>query len=66
MPKMKRHKGVVKRIRVSARGKVRYNKSNAGHLLSDKSGTRLQRLRKKGQVVNKKVAAKLRRALLAE
>ncbi len=65
MPKMKRHKGLAKRIRLSARGKVRYNKSGAGHLLSSKSGARLRRLRKMDTVACKKIAAKIRRAIMA-
>ncbi len=65
MPKMKRHKGLAKRVRVSARGKVRYNKSNAGHLLSGKSGDRRRRLRKDDILANKKLAARIRRALMA-
>ncbi len=65
MPKMKRHKGLAKRVRVSARGKVRYNKSNAGHLLSGKSGDRRRRLRKDDILANKKLAARVRRALMA-
>lgn len=63
MPKMKRHKGLAKRVRLSARGKVRYNKSNAGHLMSGKSANRRRRLRKKYMLANKLVAAKVRRAL---
>ena len=63
MPKMKRHKGLAKRVRLSARGKVRYNKSNAGHLMSGKSANRRRRLRKKYTLANKLVAAKVRRAL---
>ncbi len=63
MPKMKRHKGLAKRVRLSARGKVRYNKSNAGHLMSGKSASRRRRLRKKYTLANKLVAAKVRRAL---
>ena len=46
MPKMKTHKGLKKRIRITARGKVKYRASNAGHLLSGKSGNRRRRLRK--------------------
>ncbi len=65
MPKMKRHKGLAKRVRVTARGKVRYNKSNAGHLLSGKSGNRRRRLRQDSLIANKKVAAKIIRALMA-
>lgn len=44
---MKPHKGLKKRVRVSANGKVRHKKSFAGHLMSKKSGTRCQQLRKK-------------------
>ncbi len=61
---MKSHKGLRKRIRVSARGKLRYNKSNAGHLMSGKSGSRRRKLRKMDVVADKKVAAKVRRAMM--
>lgn len=64
MPKMKRHKGLAKRIRLSSTGKPRYNKSNAGHLMSGKSGNRRRSLRKKYVIANKKVARGIRRALL--
>lgn len=46
MPKMKAHKGLRKRIRVSATGKVKYKPANAGHLMSGKSGNRKRKLRK--------------------
>lgn len=65
MPKMKRHKGLAKRLKVSARGKVRYNKSGAGHLLSGKKSSRRRRLRKKDTIANKKMASKITRMLLA-
>jgi len=48
MPKMKTHKGLVKRVRVSATGKPRYKKSNAGHLMSGKNGGRRRSLRSPG------------------
>ena len=48
MPKMKPHKGLKKRVKVTARGKVKRRKSFHGHLLSGKSGRRKQRLRKAG------------------
>jgi large subunit ribosomal protein L35 len=64
MPKMKRHKGLAKRFKVSARGKLRYNKNNAGHLMTSKSAKRRRRLRKKGEVINKKLASKMVRMLL--
>ncbi len=46
MPKMKTHKGVKKRVTVTARGKLKYKSSNAGHLMSTKSGDRIRRLRR--------------------
>ena len=46
MPKMKTHKGVKKRLRLSAKGKVRHKRPNAGHLMSGKSGNRCRSLRK--------------------
>src|SRR5205085_8391226 len=51
MPKMKTHKGVKKRFKVSARGKVLHKKMFSGHLLSLKSGDRRRRLRKTNVVV---------------
>ncbi len=62
MPKMKTHKGLVKRIKVSARGKVRYNKSGAGHLMSGKSGNRRRSLRKNA-VLNNVIDKRIRVAL---
>lgn len=64
MPKMKRHKGLAKRVKVSARGKVMHKKINAGHLMSGKNGKRRRRLRQAGQEYSV-TAAKTRRALLA-
>ena len=65
MPKMKRHKGIVKRIRVSAHRKLKYNKSNAGHLMSGKSGDRRRRLRKDDTVANPSLVYRYLRALQA-
>jgi len=64
MPKMKRHKGLAKRVKVSARGKVLHKKINAGHLMSGKAGKRRRRLRQAGEAYSV-IAAKTRRALLA-
>lgn len=63
MPKMKRHKGVAKRVRLSAGGKIKYKKSNAGHLMSGKGGNRRRRLAAKGVLKNKPMIRKLIRAL---
>lgn len=44
--KMKTHKGLMKRVKLTAKGKVRYKRSNSGHLMSGKSGGRCRSLRK--------------------
>ena len=44
MPKQKTHKGLAKRVKVSARGKVRHKKAGSGHLMSHKSGNRCRSL----------------------
>ncbi len=64
MPKMKPHKGLQKRVRVTARKKVVRAKAFRGHLLSGKSGRRKQRLRRK-IVVSGKLADNLLRAMCA-
>lgn len=46
MPKQKTHKGVAKRVKVSARGKVRHKPASSNHLMSGKSGNRKRSLRK--------------------
>lgn len=47
MPKLKSHKGLLKRIRITGRGKVSFHKANAGHLRSGKGGKKLRNLRRK-------------------
>lgn len=46
MPKHKSHKGLLKRIRISKTGKVRFRPPNSRHLKSNKSGTQVQSYRK--------------------
>jgi len=46
MPKIKTHKGLAKRVKITARGKVKRKRSFAGHLMSHKSGKRCQALGK--------------------
>ena len=43
---MKPHKGMLKRVKVTARGKIKYKRSNAGHLMSVKSSKRRRRFRR--------------------
>ncbi len=40
MPKQKTHKGLRKRVRVTASGKVKFKRSGAGHLMSCKNAKR--------------------------
>ncbi|HUS58059.1 MAG TPA: 50S ribosomal protein L35 [Planctomycetota bacterium] len=47
MPKMKTHKGVAKRVRVTRKGKVLVSRPGRRHLLSGKSGKNRRRLRRK-------------------
>jgi large subunit ribosomal protein L35 len=44
MPKQKTHKGLAKRVKVTARGKVKHRRAGAGHLMSGKSAKRRRRL----------------------
>lgn len=45
MPKQKTHKGMKKRFKVTASGKVKHRKRGRGHLLSSKSRKRKRHLR---------------------
>ncbi|MEI7766832.1 MAG: 50S ribosomal protein L35 [Phycisphaerae bacterium] len=45
MPKQKTHKGIKKRVRVTATGKVKFHKHNKGHLQSGKTSKRRRQLR---------------------
>ncbi|MFH0963016.1 MAG: 50S ribosomal protein L35 [Planctomycetota bacterium] len=46
MPKQKTHKGSVKRIRITAKGKVRRTRAFRRHLMSAKSSKRRRQLRR--------------------
>ncbi len=45
MPKLKSHKGLLKRVKITAKGKVKWKKPFKGHLMSCKSGDKLRQLR---------------------
>ncbi len=62
MPKMKTHKGLRKRVRVTASGKIRYRSSFTGHLMSGKSGNRRRRLRKPN-ILNSILQKRIREAI---
>jgi large subunit ribosomal protein L35 len=62
MPKLKTHKGVAKRVKVSKRGKVRRHQAWHGHLMTGKGSSRRRRL-KRAVIANKQVARRLARLL---
>jgi large subunit ribosomal protein L35 len=47
MPKLKSHKGLTKRIKVTASGKVKFKKAFSGHLMSHKNGKKCRHLQLK-------------------
>ncbi len=44
MPKQKTHKGLSKRVKVTANGKVKHKRAGRGHLMSTKNAKRRRRL----------------------
>jgi large subunit ribosomal protein L35 len=61
--KMKTHKGVKKRFKVTATGKVIHKRCGSSHLNSHKSGKQIRRLRKKAVIKVGAEAQRLRRAV---
>jgi large subunit ribosomal protein L35 len=47
MPKQKTHKGLAKRFKVTAQGKIKFRRAGNSHLSSHKSGQRVRHLRQK-------------------
>lgn len=45
MPKLKTHKALMKRIKITGRGKVKWKRAFSGHLMSHKTGDKVQKLR---------------------
>ena len=44
MPKQKTHKGLRKRVKITASGKVKHRRSGGGHLMSGKNAKRRRRI----------------------
>ena len=66
MPKLKTHKGMKKRFKLTAKGKVKHRKAFRGHKLSHKNAKRRRRLRADGVIVGaeaKEIASALRPGL---
>jgi large subunit ribosomal protein L35 len=50
MPKFKPNKGIKKRFKVTAKGKLRYKRPGAGHLMKSKNAKRRRRLNGPGVI----------------
>jgi large subunit ribosomal protein L35 len=48
MPKTKTNKAAAKRVKVTAKGKLKYSKAGSGHLLGGKTRKRKRNLRSAG------------------
>ncbi len=57
MPKIKTHKGLAKRVKITATGKVKHSKPFRSHLMSTKNGKRCRQLRKKGLITGARADA---------
>jgi len=55
MPKQKSHKGLSKRVKVTATGKVKSHRSGGGHLMSSKNAKRRRRI-SSSTIMNDKMA----------
>jgi len=64
MPKLKTHKGMKKRFKVSATGKVRHKRCGSSHLMSHKSPKRVRRMRQTTALTVSAEAHRVRNAML--
>ena len=62
MPKMKTHKGVAKRIKMTSTGKLTRRRAYGGHFLAKKSAGRKRNIGSTA-VVNGKIAQNVKKAL---
>ena len=65
MPKMKTHRGAVKRFKITGSGKVKRFKANKSHILTKKSAKRKRRLRRPTTVNTRGEAKNIKRLLSA-
>lgn len=63
MPKLKTKKGVVKRFRLTKKGKVKYTPCGKSHLLTSKTTGRIRRLRRACTVDDQKNVKYIKRML---
>jgi large subunit ribosomal protein L35 len=64
MPKQKAHKGLRKRVKVTATGKVKFKRSCGGHLMRSKNAKRRRRIA--GSDTMADFAAKQAKTMLCE
>jgi large subunit ribosomal protein L35 len=64
MPKLKTHKGMKKRFKISATGKVFHKRCGSSHLMSHKSGKRVRRMRKSTSLSVSAETRRIRHAML--
>jgi large subunit ribosomal protein L35 len=64
MPKLKTHKGMKKRFKISAGGKVQHKRCGSSHLMSHKSGKHVRRLRKPSTLMVSAEGRRIRDAML--
>ena len=62
MPKLKTHKGLAKRVRVTAKGKIKYTKKGRRHRNSHMSGDTIRGLNRPG-VLSRSAARSLEKKL---
>jgi large subunit ribosomal protein L35 len=58
MPKQKTHKGLAKRLKITAGGKIKHRRAGGGHLMSGKRAKRRRQIGKAG-VLTGTVASKI-------
>lgn len=63
MPKMKSHRGVAKRFKVTSSGKIRRRRANANHILEKKTSSRKRRLTGRDATVSEADSKRIRRML---
>ena len=65
MPKMKTHRGAVKRFKITGSGKVKRYRAYKSHILTKKSANRKRRLRRPDTINTRGEAKNIKRLLSA-
>jgi len=62
MPKLKSHRGAMKRFKKTKKGKIKRSRAYAGHLKTKKSSKKKRKMRR-GILLNKEDAKRVRRLM---